>query len=296
MHVGSSVCLPWPEAHASKHTRINTYAHTDTAYIRIDTHAHILDPNTHTRVIDSHCMELHDEAPCVYVLKHHALLLWKELSCCQWCFLILFTKVYQIIEQRHLQFRCQTNTMGSHYAVRRCVWLVGGGGGGGRGWGACLTSSESFFSNAAISVSLSLCMHHSLNPPPPSPCRWPFRAQPRRSPRIHSAFRLSATFEHPSSAHTDTRALSTPNLKRCQADIQLYIKCTNTHTRSHTSHVYTFIQVGNLVHTAKTLVWLRFGRRLPAGFVRSRWLRLNTDGKYWRIQKKPMLIYHFNRL
>lgn len=69
----------------------------------------------------------------------------------------------------------------------------------------------------------------------PSPCRWPFRAQPRRSPRIHSAFRLSATFEHPWSAHTDTRALSTPNLKWCKADIQLYIKCTNTHTRWHTS-------------------------------------------------------------
>lgn len=48
--------------------------------ICIDTHAYrILDSNKHTWMIDFHCIELHDQAPCVYVLKHHALLLWKEL-------------------------------------------------------------------------------------------------------------------------------------------------------------------------------------------------------------------------
>lgn len=36
MHVGRSVCLPWPEAHAYKYTRINMFAHMEAG----DLHRH----------------------------------------------------------------------------------------------------------------------------------------------------------------------------------------------------------------------------------------------------------------
>lgn len=171
------------------------------------------------------------------------------------------------------------------------VWFVCGG--------ACLTSWQRNFttllSNCSISVSLPLFMHHSLHPPTtPPPCRWPFRAQPRWSPKIHSAFRLSATCKRRWRAatyrHRHTYG-STPNFKRCKADIRLYIKCTNTH--SHTSYVHTITQVSHLVHAAKTLVGLRFVWSLPTGLVQLEWLTPNTYGKYWW---KKTLIYHFNRL
>lgn len=40
MHVGSSVCLPWPEAHAYKYTRINTHTAIWKLEITMDPHAH----------------------------------------------------------------------------------------------------------------------------------------------------------------------------------------------------------------------------------------------------------------
>jgi len=126
--------------------------------------------------------------------------------------------------------------------------------------------------NSNIS-SLLLCpfllVYVSFPLPPNSPSlhRWPFRVLPRWNPRVHCAFRLSATFERPESAatytlthtHMNTHALSTQNLKRYRADIQMYIKCTNTHIHKHAcqhSHRYTqFMQVSNLIHTAESLVW-----------------------------------------
>lgn len=179
-----------------------------------------------------------------------------------------------------------------HYGVTLCcqkVCLVCWWRREGWGWGgACLTSSESLFSNASISVSLSLCMHHSLNPPP-----LPLAGD--RSERSQGglpgfivlsdcplplSIREARTHRHTCAPNSEPQAV-----QGWHTTVHKVHK--HTHTRSHTSHVYTFIQVGNLVHTAKTLVWLRFGWSLPTGLVRLRWLRLNTYGKYWRIQKKP---------
>lgn len=117
------------------------------------------------------------------------------------------------------------------------------------------------------SLSLSPCLFITPSTPN-SPClsRWPFRVQPRWIPRVHSAFRLSATFEHPWSAatythrhwHINTHALSTLNLKWCKGDIQLYIKCTNTHI-----HLLTPMQIHSL-HKSVILpiqprVWFDYG-------------------------------------
>lgn len=235
------------------------------------------DSNKHTRMIDFHCMALHDQAPCVYVLKRHDLLLWKENSFNTVNDVFSFLAIILNNQAETALVFASRHTQRAHIILYNGLFCL---------WGACLTSSKRKFttllSNSSISVSLPLFMHHSLYPPTTlSPCRWPFRAQPRWSPKIHSAFRLSATFERPWSAATYRHRhtyVSTQNLKRCKADIQLYIKCTNTHTHSHTSYVHTITQVSNLVHTAKTLVWLRFLWSLPTGLVQLKWLRPNTYG------------------
>lgn len=138
--------------------------------------------------------------------------------------------------ERHLQFCCQTYAKGWHYAVRRFVCFVEG-----HGWQAQRENSQ-VYSLTPPSLSPFPCVY--ITPwTHPSPCRWPFRAGPRRSPRIHSAFRLSATFERPWSAatyrHSHTCALNAESQAVQGWHTTVHKVHKHTHTLAHLWYDHT---------------------------------------------------------